>query len=132
MVWLIFSWHFLGFLMPSELCLNARVYLVLANLSSDRCFHQDNISCHTAHIIPNMFIEQDDEFPVLKCLHNHQIPIQQKTFGMWWDSSISWMLSQQIKKQRQCGSKFLQHLVESKDGFQRNRWSNLVLESCTY
>ncbi len=77
MVWGIFSWHTLGPLVPFEHRLNATAYLsIVADhvhpfittvyTSSDDYFQQDNASCHKAQIISDWFLEQDNEFTLLK------------------------------------------------------------------
>ncbi len=77
MVWGIFSWHTLGPLVPIVHCLNAtanlsivadRVHLFMTTVypSSDGYFQQDNASCHKAQIISDWFLENDNEFTLLK------------------------------------------------------------------
>ncbi len=77
MVWGIFSWHTLGSLVPIEHRLNATAYLsIVADHihpfmttvypSSDGYFQQDNAPCHKAQIISEWFLEQYNEFTLLK------------------------------------------------------------------
>ncbi len=77
MVWGIFSWYTLGPLVPIEHHLNATAYLsIVADHdhpfrttvypSSDDYFQQDNAPCHKAQIIPDWFLEHDNEFTLLK------------------------------------------------------------------
>ncbi len=77
MVWGIFSWHTLGSLLPIERCLNAtacmsivtdHVYPFMTTVypSSDGYFQQDNAPCHKAQIISEWFLEQYNEFTLLK------------------------------------------------------------------
>ncbi len=77
MVWGIFSWHTLGPLVPIEHRLNTTAYLsnVVDHVhpfmttvypSSDGYFQQDNTPCHKAQIISDWFLEQDNEFTLLK------------------------------------------------------------------
>ncbi len=72
----IFLAHF-GPLVPIEHCLNTTIYLsIVADHvhpfmttvypSSDRYFQQDNAQCHKAQIIPDWFLEHDDEFTLHK------------------------------------------------------------------
>ncbi len=71
----IFSWHTLGPLVPIEHCLNATAYLsIVADhvhpftvySSSDGYFQQDNAPCQKAQIISDWFLEDDNEFNLLK------------------------------------------------------------------
>ncbi len=77
MVWRTFSWHTLGPLVPIEHRLNATAYLSIVTdhvhpsmttvyPSSDGYFQQDNASCHKAQIISDWFLENDNEFTLLK------------------------------------------------------------------
>ncbi len=76
MVWGIFSWHTLGPLVPIEHRLNATAYLSivadhvhpfmttvyhLLMTTSSRIMH-----CHKVTIIPDWFLEHDNEFTLLK------------------------------------------------------------------
>ncbi len=76
MVWGIFSWCTLGLLAPIEHRLNTTVYL---SIVADHVhpfmttvyhllmyFQQDNAPCHKAQIIPDWFLEHDNEFTLLK------------------------------------------------------------------
>ncbi len=79
MVWGIFSWHTLGPLVPIEHCLNATAYLsIVADHVHpfmttvypfyDGYFQQDDSPCHKAQIISDWFLEDDNEFNLLKWL----------------------------------------------------------------
>ncbi len=77
MVWMIFSWHTLGTLVPIEHHLNATAYLsIVADHvhpfmttvypSFDGYFQQDNAPGHKAQIISDWFLEHYNEFTLLK------------------------------------------------------------------
>ncbi len=96
MVWGIFS-HFV----PIEHRLNATSYLSIVadhvNLfmttvypSSDGYFQQDNAPCHKAQIISDWFLEQDNEFNLLKWPPQspNLNPIEQLWDVMEWEICI--------------------------------------------
>ncbi len=75
-IWGIFSWHYLGPLVPTEHRLNATGYLgIVADHvhsfittvcpSSYGYFQQDNAPCHKAQIISDWFLEHENEFTLL-------------------------------------------------------------------
>nr|KAF6369106.1 hypothetical protein mMyoMyo1_010511 [Myotis myotis] len=77
MVWGMFSWHDLGPLIHVEQSLNSTTYLsivagqvhpimLMTYPNGDGFFQQDNVPCHSAHIVQEWFQEHEGDFTLLR------------------------------------------------------------------
>ncbi len=108
MVWGTFSWHTLGPLVPIEHRYTPQpTWVLLLTMSIPlwlQCTHllmanSSRIMHHITKIKSSQtgFLNMTMSSLYSNGLHSHQISIQERTFGMWWNGRFpSWMCSRQI------------------------------------